>query len=67
MRASQHNRRRDHERSQHFIAHNGPPEIAARGQGEISLEELCRAIVAVKENDLELIAAVRPGKSCRRV
>ena len=36
---------------------NGQPIVAPRGQGEISVEDLCRAIVAMKENDMELIAA----------
>ena len=33
------------------------PEVAPRGQGEILIEELHRAIAAIKENDVELTAA----------
>ena len=39
------------------MAHNGRSKIAPRGQGEIPLEELCRAIATMKENNQELIAA----------
>ena len=51
------NRRPDHEQSQQSIAHNMHLEVAPRGQAKISIEELCRVIAAMKENDVELIAA----------
>ena len=51
------NRRQDQERSQHSTTHNGRLEVTPRGQGEIPLEELHRAIATMKENHQELIAA----------
>ena len=37
--------------------HNGDPEVASGRQGEIPIEDLHCAIVAMKENDMELIVA----------
>ena len=52
------NRRQDHEQSQQSTAHNMRLELAPKRQGEIPIENLHRAIPAMKENDVELIAAV---------
>ena len=51
------NKRHDQERFQQLAAQNGQPEVAPRGQGGIPVEELRQAIVAMKENDMELIVA----------
>ena len=37
--------------------HNRHPEFAPRRQGEIPIEDLHRTIVAIKENNVELIVA----------
>ena len=50
------NRRRDQEQSQQLAAQNGKLLAAHGGQGEIPVEDLCCAIAAMKENDIELIA-----------
>ena len=50
-------RRQDQKRSQQSIAHNGNPEVILGRRGEIPIEYLRRAIVAMKENNVELIAA----------
>ena len=51
------NRRRDRERSQQSTTQNKQPILAPRGKGEISVEDLYRALAAMKENDVELIVA----------
>ena len=51
------NRRRDQERSQQSIAKNKQLVLAIRGQGEILVKDLRCAIAAIKENNVELIAA----------
>ena len=52
-----HNRRPYQERSQQSITQNRQSVLAPKGQGEISVEDLCRAITAMKENDMALITA----------
>ena len=46
----------DQELSQQSATQNGQLVVAPGGQGGIPVEDLHRAIVAMKENDLELIA-----------
>ena len=51
------NRKRDHKRSQQLAAQNGQPVAAPGGPVGHPVEDLLRAIAAMKENDMELIAA----------
>ena len=49
------NRRRDQEWSKQSTTHKGHPEVVPGRRGEILIEDLCHAIVTMKENDVELI------------
>ena len=57
------NIKRDQERSQQATAQNRQPLGASRGQGGILVEDLHRAITAMKENDMELITAATGSPS----
>ena len=61
------NRRRDQERSQQSTAQNGRQKAALKGQGEIPIEDLHRAITAMEENDKKLIATVTGSLFSREI
>ena len=52
------NRRQDQERSQHSTAQRRRQKVNSRGQRDIPIEDFHRTIVAMEENDEELIVEV---------
>ena len=61
------NRRREQERSQHSTAQKVRIEANSQGMRNISLEELQRVIIAIEEQDDELVGEVRGSPFCKEI